>query len=129
MANDGETTRSHRIASAQLSFNPAYVDPSGVSDVHEPVFPDDKFHGLHGLHKVADIPEVAALRLSIAQSYLRHISDKLKSVAEFASARRWELLVLPEYSVPPETLVLGSPRTQLSGDPLGKKSIGVYRPE
>lgn len=104
MPNDEESTRYHRIALAQLSFNPAYVDSSGTSDIHEPVFPEDQFHGLHGLHKIADIPEVATLRLSIAQSYLRHISDKIKSVAEFASTRGVELLVLPEYSVPPEVL-------------------------
>jgi tetratricopeptide (TPR) repeat protein/predicted amidohydrolase len=101
MKKDVESNRYHRIALAQLSFNPAYVDPSGTSDVHEPVFPEDQFHGLH---KVADIPEVAALRSSIAQSYLRHISDKIKSVAEFASTHGVEVLVLPEYSVPPEVL-------------------------
>jgi hypothetical protein len=89
---DEESTTYHRVALAQLSFQPAYVDLSGASDVHEPVFPEDQFHGLH---KVAEIPEVAALRSSIAQSYLRHISDKIKSVAEFASARGVELLVLP----------------------------------
>jgi Tfp pilus assembly protein PilF/predicted amidohydrolase len=104
MLKDEEPIRYHRIAFAQLSFNPAYVDPSGTSDLHEPVFPDEKSHGLHGLHNVVDIPEVAALRSSIAQSYLRHISDKLKSVAEYASSRGCELLVLPEYSVPPATL-------------------------
>jgi len=101
MPKDDESIKYHRIALAQLSFNPAYVDSSGTSDIHEPVFPEDQFHGLH---KVADIPEVAALRLSIAQSYTRHISDKIKSVAEFAAARGVELLVLPEYSVPPELL-------------------------
>jgi predicted amidohydrolase len=104
MRTDDGSIRYHRIALAQLSFNPAYVDPSGTSDVHEPVFPDNQLHGFHGLHQVNDIPEVAALRLSIAHSYVRHISEKIKAVAEFASARGVELLVLPEYSVPPEAL-------------------------
>jgi tetratricopeptide (TPR) repeat protein len=102
MPKDEETTRYHRVALAQVSFNPAYVDSSGTSDIHEPVFPDS--NQFHGLHKVADIPEVADLRLRIAQSYLRHVSDKIKCIAEFASAHGAEVLLLPEYSVPPEML-------------------------
>ena len=93
----------HRIGFAQLSFNPAYVDSSGISYIHEPVFPDDHFNGLH---KIGDIPEIAALRSAIGESYLRHISNKIQVVAEFAESHGVEILVLPEYSVPPEALEL-----------------------
>lgn len=93
----------HRLAVAQITFNPA-VDTAGMSDVHEPV-PGDQFHGLY---KVADIPEIAAVRSSIAQRYLRHISEKIRSLAEFASAQDVELLVFPEYSIPADALDLCS---------------------
>jgi hypothetical protein len=92
----------HRIAVAQISFNPAYVDTAGMSDVHEPV-PGDQFHGLY---RVADIPEIATVRSSIAQRYLRHISEKIRSLAEFASTRDVELLVFPKYSIPADALDL-----------------------
>jgi hypothetical protein len=35
-----------RIAVAQISFNAAYVDTAGMSDLHEPI-PDDQWHGLY----------------------------------------------------------------------------------
>jgi tetratricopeptide (TPR) repeat protein/predicted amidohydrolase len=94
--------RYNRIALAQLSFNPAYVDPSGISDIHEPAFPSES--QFQGLHRIADVPEIAELRAYNADAYLRHIRHKIQSVAEFAASKGVEVLVLPEYSVPPETM-------------------------
>src|SRR5690348_16574972 len=84
-----------RIALAKISFNPAYVDTAGISDVHEPV-PGDQYHGLY---RVADIPEIGTVRSNIAQRYLRHISEKIRSLVEFASTQKVELLIFPEYSI------------------------------
>jgi hypothetical protein len=93
----------HRVAIAQLSINPAYLDSSGVSYLHEPVFGGEETGGLHRLH---DIPEIQDLRGRIAKRYEAHITEKIKAVAEFAAEKRVELLVLPEYSVPASALVL-----------------------
>jgi Flp pilus assembly protein TadD len=91
----------HRLALAQLSFNPAYMDESGVSYLHEPVF-----HGedINGLHKLEGLPEVHDLRARIATTFIDHMSHKLRAVVEFAAGQGVELLVLPEYSIPPELL-------------------------
>ena len=91
----------HRLALAQLSFNPAYLDDSGVSYLHEPIFPADDDHGLY---KLAGLAEVHDLRARIATSFIDHMSHKIKAVVEFAALHKVELLVLPEYSVPPELL-------------------------
>ena len=91
----------HRLAFAQLSFNPAYLDESGVSYLHEPVFPAED---LQGLHKLGGLPEVHDLRSRIATTLIDHMSHKLKAVVEFAVQQGVEVLVLPEYSVPVELL-------------------------
>ncbi len=91
----------HRFALAQLAFNPAYLDDSGVSYLHEPIFSGD---AEHGLYKLAGLPEVRDLRSRIATSLIDHMSHKIKAVVEFAARHRVELLVLPEYSVPHELL-------------------------
>lgn len=91
----------HRLAIAQLSFNPAYLDESGVSFLHEPVFP---IEDAHGLHKLAGLPEIRDLRARVATAFIDHISHKIKAVVEFAAQQKVESLVLPEYSVPHELL-------------------------
>jgi tetratricopeptide (TPR) repeat protein/predicted amidohydrolase len=91
----------HRLALAQLSFNPAYLDESGVSYLHEPLFPADD---AHGLYRLAGIPEVRDLRARIATAHVDHMSHKIRALVEFAASQKVELLVLPEYSVPHELL-------------------------
>ncbi len=91
----------HRLALVQLSFNPAYLDDSGVSYLHEPIFPGDEGHGLY---RLAGLPEVNDLRVRVATSLIDHMSRKIKAVVEHAAREKVELLVLPEYSVPPELL-------------------------
>jgi Flp pilus assembly protein TadD len=91
----------HRLGIAQLSFNPAYLDDSGVSFLHEPVFP---IEAAHGLHKLGGLPEIRDLRARIAAAFVDHMSHKIKAVIETAAAWRVELIVLPEYSVPVELL-------------------------
>lgn len=91
----------HRLALAQLSFNPAYLDDSGVSYLHEPIFPADDEHGLY---KLGGLPEVHELRSRIATSFVDHMSHKIRATVEFAAQRKVELLLFPEYSIPHELL-------------------------
>jgi Flp pilus assembly protein TadD len=91
----------HQLAVVQLSFNPAYLDDSGVSFLHEPIFPGDD---QRGLHKLAGLPEVRDLRARIATNLIDHMSHKVKTVIEHAATQNVELLVLPEYSIPHELL-------------------------
>ena len=90
-----------RIAFAQLSVNPAYLDESGISYLHEPVFPNQE---REGLFTVSGIEEITRLRNKIAGSYVTHISSKIESIASFAADQGANLLVLPEYSIPSEIL-------------------------
>jgi Tfp pilus assembly protein PilF len=93
----------HRIALAQISFNPAYLDESGVSYLHEPVFPGDDEHGFY---KLGGQAEVHDLRARIATAFIEHMAHKIRAIIRFASRERVELIVLPEYSVPVEILDL-----------------------
>src|SRR2546425_246913 len=91
----------HRLALAQLSFNPAYLDASGVSYLHEPIFLAE---GDPGLYMLAGLLEIDALRARIATSLIDHMSHKIKAIIDFSARQGVELLVLPEYSVPLELL-------------------------
>lgn len=95
------TNKLHRFGVAQLSYNPAFLNESGVSCLQEPVFPSDDSRGLY---KLEDLREIHDLRLRIAAQHTDHISHKLRALVEFASQRSVELLLLPEYSVPSELL-------------------------
>jgi tetratricopeptide (TPR) repeat protein/Cdc6-like AAA superfamily ATPase len=85
-----------RIAFAQISANPAYVDESGVSHLHEPAFPTEEKVGLHTL---AGIEEVNRFRTVVADAYLTHVSAKVEIVCGFAANKGCELVVFPEYSI------------------------------
>lgn len=82
-------------------MNPAYLDESGTSYLHEPVFPNEE---RVGLYTVSATEEITQLRNKIAGSYVSHISAKIESIAAFAAGQDVNLLVLPEYSIPSETL-------------------------
>jgi Tfp pilus assembly protein PilF len=90
----------HRLAVAQLSFNPAYIDTSGVSYLHEPIFSSEA----EGLFKIGGLPEVRELRSRIVTTFIDHMSHKIKAVVDFAAGQKVEILVLPEYSVTHELL-------------------------
>jgi hypothetical protein len=77
--------------------NPAYLDESGTSYLHEPVFPNEE---RVGLYTVSATEEITQLRNKIAGSYVSHISAKIESIAAFAAGQDVNLLVLPEYSIP-----------------------------
>jgi hypothetical protein len=55
---------------------------------------------------VAGIEEVNTLRRKISERYVTHLNRKLEATMRFAAASGAELLVLPEYSFPPESLLL-----------------------
>jgi len=57
-----------------------------------------------GLFTLAGIEEINKLRQEISSRYVNHLNRRLQAFITFAAARRVELLVLPEYSVPPECL-------------------------
>jgi len=92
-----------RLAVAQISANPAYADEL-VAHIQEPAFPgdDEKI----GLFSIAGIEAINILRQSIAEQYMLHLNLKLEAVIRFAAKCSAELLVFPEYSIPPECLPL-----------------------
>ena len=90
-----------RVALAQISANPAYVDESGVSHLHEPAFPTEEKIGLHTL---AGIEEVNRFRAAVADTYLTHISAKVEMACAFAANKGCELITFPEYSIPSSLL-------------------------
>ncbi len=90
-----------KLGIAQISANPAYADEL-VSSIQEPVFPGKSEKV--GLFTIAGLEEVNALRQRISEQYINHLNRKLEAFIRFAAARGVELLVFPEYSVPPESL-------------------------
>jgi hypothetical protein len=59
-----------------------------------------------GLFSVSGLEEVSRLRQSIAERYIIHLNRKIESISRFAASEGTELLVFPEYSIPPESLPL-----------------------
>jgi len=90
-----------RLAVAQILANPAYADEL-VSCIQEPDFPDGTEKV--GLFTIAGLEPVNALRQQIALEYVDHLNRKLEAVTRFAAHEGVELLVFPEYSIPPESL-------------------------
>ena len=90
-----------RIAFAQIAANPAYLDDSGNSLLHEPTFPMDEKMGLYTL---ASIEEVHKLRNKVASAFTTHVSAKVEVTAAFAANQGAGLLVFPEYSIPSPVL-------------------------
>lgn len=90
-----------RLGLAQISFNPAYADEL-LSCIQEPFFPGESEK--IGLFSISGLEEVSRLRLSIAEQYVGHLKRKIESVVRFAADEGVELLVFPEYSIPPECL-------------------------
>jgi hypothetical protein len=101
-----------RLGIVQLSMNPAYADEM-VSAIQEPAFPEEGEKV--GLFTLAGIEEVNELRQKISLRYVDHLNRRLQAFITFAAARAVELLVLPEYSVPPESL----PTCRALSDQLG----------
>jgi len=92
-----------RLGLAQISFNPAYADEL-VSCIQEPTFPAE--NEKTGLFSISGLEEVGLLQQNLGEKYVAHLNRKVESVVRFASGNGVELLVLPEYSIPPETLPL-----------------------
>ena len=90
-----------RVAFAQIAANPAYVDESGNSLLHEPVFPGDEKVGLYTL---AAIEEIHQFRNKAAAAFTTHASAKLEVIAAFAANHGASVLILPEYSIPSAAL-------------------------
>ncbi len=92
-----------RVALAQISFNPAYADEL-VASIQEPFFPPE--NEKIGLFAIAGLEEIGRLRQRIAEQYVAHLNRKIEAVVRFAAKERVDLLVFPEYSIPPESLPL-----------------------
>jgi tetratricopeptide (TPR) repeat protein len=92
-----------RLGLVQLSVNPAYADEL-VTDIQEPTFRGEG--DPVGLSSVAGIEEINTLRQKISDRYVTHLGRKLEATLRFAAACGVELLLLPEYSVPPQLLLL-----------------------
>jgi len=91
-----------KFAIAQISGNPAYADEL-ASRIQEPAFPAESEKV--GLFTIAGIDEVSILRRRISEQYVSHLSRKLDAITRFCSSRGVELLVFPEYAIPPECLL------------------------
>src|SRR5216683_2867902 len=92
-----------RLGLAQISFNPAYADEL-VSCIQEPTFPAE--NEKIGLFSISGIEEIGRLQQNLGEKYIAHLNRKVESIVRFASSHGVELLVFPEYSIPPETLPL-----------------------
>lgn len=92
-----------RLGLAQISVNPAYADEL-VSTIQEPTFPHE--NEKIGLFSISGLEEINRLQLNLAEKYIAHLNRKVESVVRFAAADGVELLIFPEYSIPPETLPL-----------------------
>ena len=88
---------------AQISVNPAYTDEL-VSYIQEPAFPEE--HDKIGLFSISGLEEVGQFQSRVAEKYLVHLCRRIESIVRFASSDGVELLVFPEYSIPPEALPL-----------------------
>lgn len=92
-----------RLGLVQISVNPAYADEL-VSAIQEPTFP--KENQKIGLFSIAGLEEIGRLQQNLAEKYTAHLNHKVESIVRFAAADNVDLLVFPEYSIPPETLPL-----------------------
>jgi hypothetical protein len=92
-----------KIGLAQISVNPAYADEL-VSCIQEPTFPHE--NEKIGLFYISGLEEIGNLKRNISEKYVAHLNRKIEAVVRFGSANGVELLVFPEYSVPPESLPL-----------------------
>jgi len=92
-----------RLGLAQISVNPAYADEL-VSCIQEPTFPAESEKT--GLFAISGLEEIGRLQQNLGEKYVAHLNRKVESVVRFASGNGVELLVFPEYSIPPETLPL-----------------------
>lgn len=90
-----------RIAFAQIAANPAFLDESGNSLLHEPVFPSNEKIGLYTL---GALEEINHFRNKVAEAFTTHISAKVEAVTAFAANQGVSLLVFPEYSIPSTVL-------------------------
>ena len=81
-----------RIAFAQIAANPAFLDESGNSLLHEPVFPSDEKIGLYTL---GALEEINHFRNKVAEAFTTHISTKVEAVVAFAANHRSELACIP----------------------------------
>lgn len=92
-----------KVGVAQILANPAYADEM-VSYIQEPTFPGEGEKV--GLFSIAGLEEVNALKQRVSEKYIQHLNRKLDAFIRFAAARGVEILVFPEYAVPPESLPL-----------------------
>jgi Tfp pilus assembly protein PilF len=92
-----------RVGVAQISVNPAYADEL-VTCIQEPTFP--KENEKVGLFSISGLEEVGRLQQNLADKYITHLNHKVEEVVRFAARDGVELIVLPEYSIPPEALPL-----------------------
>jgi tetratricopeptide (TPR) repeat protein len=92
-----------RLGLAQISFNPAYADEL-MSCIQEPTFPAE--NEKTGLFSISGLDEIGHLQQNLGEKYVANLNRKVESIVRFASGHGVELLVFPEYSIPPETLPL-----------------------
>lgn len=101
-----------RFGVAQISVNPAYADEL-VSSIQEPAFPAE--NQKVGLFPIAGLEEIGRIQQGVAEKYITHLNHKAESVTRFAANNGVELLLFPEYSIPPESLPLCNSLSQELG--------------
>lgn len=92
-----------RIHLSQIWFNPAYYD-SEFDLLEEPAPNINIGTGSSLLGKLRTTESIKNLLAELRSSYISHITGKLRNIALWSGARKADIIVLPEYSVPIECL-------------------------
>jgi len=89
-----------RIHLCQIWYNPAYFD--GESDLIEE--PAPLLDITQTIGQLRRIESIESLLIEFRASYVKYITDKLCAIARWSQNRGADIIVFPEYSVPPEAL-------------------------
>lgn len=88
-----------RVAAIQILCHAAYID-STTNLINEPTGTNI------GLFKLSTIQTIKSLRRKTYEQYLENLKMKIDKIFEFASQKEVDLIIFPEYSIPPEFLPL-----------------------
>ena len=86
-----------KIALVQMHYLPAFSSPT-MSCMDEPTLLDVTRDT--GLFALSSIPEISQLQDELRENYIAWMAERLKTVLDYASKSKVDLLVFPEYCIP-----------------------------
>ncbi len=92
-----------KIALVQMHYLPAFSSPT-MSCMDEPTLLNATRDT--GLFALSSIPEISQLQDELRRDYIAWMEERLKTVLDYASKSKVDLLVFPEYCIPLELLPL-----------------------